>query len=154
MVEDRRVLEESERVTAERDKALAVQGFLMETFGAVGPSANEGDEVEIPTREAAPEASTTESSPQPSEQESAPVSSSDATGQDTPSGTGAPSTDSDAPRPPITEADAQADLAGHPRPDNPTVDTGDVATDPLDVDNDKNGEGEGESGDVSATAPA
>ncbi|MEM7415657.1 MAG: tetratricopeptide repeat protein [Gemmatimonadota bacterium] len=44
-VQNQRVRAESERVTAERDKALAVQSFLMETFGAVGSSAGEGDEV-------------------------------------------------------------------------------------------------------------
>lgn len=44
-VQNQRVRAESDRVTAERDKALAVQGFLMETFGAVGPGANEGDDV-------------------------------------------------------------------------------------------------------------
>lgn len=44
-IQNQRVRAEAQRVTAERDKALAVQGFLMETFGAVGPSPSEGDEV-------------------------------------------------------------------------------------------------------------
>ncbi len=44
-LQNRRIVEESERVTAERDKALTTQGLLLEMFGAVGPEQLEGGEV-------------------------------------------------------------------------------------------------------------
>ncbi len=45
LVQSRRVAHESERVTAERDKALEVRGFLMELFGATGADRAVGDSV-------------------------------------------------------------------------------------------------------------
>ncbi len=44
-VQNRRIRAQSERVARERDKAEAVQGFLLEMFGAVGPEEAEGDDV-------------------------------------------------------------------------------------------------------------
>jgi serine/threonine-protein kinase len=45
LYQSRRISEESARVTRERDKALEVRTFLLETFGATGPDQPTGDTV-------------------------------------------------------------------------------------------------------------
>ncbi len=47
LIQSRRVAAESARVTAERDKALEVRGFLMEMFGATGAGRSVGDTVTV-----------------------------------------------------------------------------------------------------------